>query len=103
MLARGKALSKKLLAYHRIPAPAFAVFPLRRKVVRPKRLRFPLIVKSVSEDASIGIAQASVVDSEEKLAERVGFVHERVGTDAIAEEYIEGREIYVGVLGNTRM
>lgn len=103
MLARGKALSKKLLAYHRIPAPAFAVFPMGRKVVRPKRLRFPLIVKSVSEDASIGIAQASVVDSDEKLAERVGFVHERVGTDAIAEEYIEGREIYVGVLGNSRM
>jgi|LNFM01.1.fsa_nt_gb D-alanine-D-alanine ligase len=103
MLARGKALSKKLLAYHRIPAPAFAVFPMGRKVVRPKRLAFPLIVKSVSEDASIGIAQASVVDTDEKLAERVGFVHERVGTDAIAEEYIEGREIYVGVLGNSRM
>jgi D-alanine-D-alanine ligase len=103
MLARGKALSKKLLAYHRIPVPTFAVFPMGRKVVRPKRLGFPLIVKSVSEDSSIGIAQASVVDSDEKLAERVGFVHERVGTDAIAEEYIEGRELYVGVLGNARL
>lgn len=103
MLARGKALSKKLLAYHRIPVPTFAVFPMGRKVVRPKRLGFPLIVKSVSEDASIGIAQASVVDTDEKLAERVGFVHERVGTDAIAEEYIEGRELYVGVLGNARL
>ncbi|HMM77640.1 MAG TPA: ATP-grasp domain-containing protein [Gammaproteobacteria bacterium] len=103
MLARGKALSKKLLAYHRIPVPTFAVFPMGRKVVRPKRLGFPLIVKSVSEDASVGIAQASVVDSDERLAERVGFVHERVGTDAIAEEYIEGRELYVGVLGNTRL
>lgn len=103
MLARGKALSKKLLAYHRIPVPTFAVFPMGRKVVRPKRLGFPLIVKSVSEDSSIGIAQASVVDTDEKLAERVGFVHERVGTDAIAEQYIEGRELYVGVLGNTRL
>lgn len=103
MLARGKALSKKLLAYHRIPVPTFAVFPMGRKVVRPKRLGFPLIVKSISEDASVGIAQASVVDSDERLAERVGFVHERVGTDAIAEEYIEGRELYVGVLGNTRL
>ncbi|MCC7122637.1 MAG: ATP-grasp domain-containing protein [Gammaproteobacteria bacterium] len=103
MLARGKALSKKLLAYHRIPVPAFAVFPMGRKVMRPKRLGFPLIVKSVSEDASIGIAQASVVDSDDKLAERVGFVHDRVGTDAIAEAYIEGRELYVGVLGNARM
>lgn len=103
MLARGKALSKKLLAYHRIPVPTFAVFPMGRKVVRPKRLGFPLIVKSISEDSSVGIAQASVVDSDEKLAERVGFVHERVGTDAIAEEYIEGRELYVGVLGNARL
>ncbi len=103
MLARGKALSKKLLAFHRIPSPAFAVFPMGRKVKRPAKLGFPLIVKSASEDSSIGIAQASVVDSDEKLAERVAFIHERVGTDALAEQYIEGREIYVGVLGNDRL
>lgn len=103
MLARGKALSKKLLAYHRVPSPAFVVFPMGRKVKRPAKLGFPLIVKSASEDSSIGIAQASVVDSDEKLAERVAFIHERVGTDAIAEQFIEGREIYVGVLGNDRL
>ncbi len=103
MLARGKALSKKLLAYHRIPVPAFAVFPMGRKVRRPKRLAFPLIVKSISEDASRGIAQASLVEADDKLAERVAFVHERIGTDAIAEQYIEGRELYVGVLGNDRL
>lgn len=103
MLARGKDLSKKLLSYHRIPVPAFAVFPLRRKVKRPARLQFPLIVKSLSEDASVGIAQKSLVDSDEKLAERVAFIHERIGTAAIAEQYIEGREIYVGVLGNERL
>jgi D-alanine-D-alanine ligase len=103
MLARGKALSKKLVTYHRIPTPAFAVFPMRRKIRRPTRLKFPLIVKSASEDASIGIAQASVVDSDEKLAERVTFIHERIQTDAIAEQYIEGREIYLGVLGNERL
>jgi D-alanine-D-alanine ligase len=103
MLARGKDLSKKLLSYHRIPVPAFAVFPLRRKVKRPARLQFPLIVKSLSMDASVGIAQKSLVDSDEKLAERVEFVHERLGTAAIAEQYIEGREIYVGVLGNERL
>ncbi len=99
MIARGKDLSKKLLTYHRIPVPAFAVFPRNRKVRRPTRLQLPLIVKSLSEDASVGIAQASVVDSDEKLAERVAFIHERIGTDAIAEQYIEGRELYVGVLG----
>ncbi|MBA4097370.1 MAG: D-alanine--D-alanine ligase [Rhodospirillum sp.] len=103
MLARGKALSKKLVAYHRIPVPAFAVFPMRRKVKRPARLGFPLIVKSVSEDASIGIAQASVVENDEKLEERVLFIHEKVGTDALVEQYIEGRELYVGVLGNDRL
>ncbi len=98
MLARGKALSKKLLSYHRIPTPAFAVFPIGRKIKRPGKLGFPLIVKSLTEDSSVGIAQASVVDSDEKLAERVTFVHERVGTDAIAEQFIDGRELYVGVL-----
>jgi D-alanine-D-alanine ligase len=103
VLAKSKDLSKKLLIYHRIPLPAFAVFPMRRKVRRPPRLGLPLIVKSLNEDASLGIAQASVVDSDEKLAERVIFIHERIGTAAIAEQYIEGRELYVGVLGNERL
>jgi D-alanine-D-alanine ligase len=103
MLARGKGLSKSLVHYHRIPVPAFAVFPMRRKVRRPSRLGLPLIVKSLNEDGSYGISQASVVDTDEKLAERVGFIHERIGTPAIAEQYIEGREIYVGIIGNERL
>jgi D-alanine-D-alanine ligase len=103
MLARGKDLSKTLVHYHRIPVPDFAVFPLNRKVRRPTRLSHPLIVKSVNEDASMGISQASVVDSDEKLIERVNFIHERIGTAAIAEQYIEGREIYVGIVGNERL
>ena len=103
LLARGKDLSKTLAHYRRIPVPAFAVFPMRRKVRRPARLALPLIVKSVSEDGSIGISQASVVHTDEKLAERVAFVHEQIGTAAIAEQYIEGREVYVGVIGNTRL
>src|SRR6202035_711136 len=80
-----------------------AVFPIGRKVRRPARLALPLIVKSLNEDGSYGISQASVVDTDEKLAERVSFIHERVGTPAIAEQYIEGREIYVGVIGNDRL
>ena len=103
IISRGKALSKKLVAYHRIRVPDFAVFPIGHKVRRPARLKFPLIVKSLIEHASVGIARASVVDSDEKLAERVGFVHQRIGTDAIAEEFIEGRELYVSVLGNDRL
>ena len=100
LLARDKSLSKKLLAYHRIEVPEFEVFRIGRPVRRPKRLTFPLIVKSLTQEASIGISQASVVDSDEKLKERVAFVHESIGTAAIAEQYIEGREIYVGILGN---
>src|SRR5712671_656062 len=103
MLARGKDLSKTLVHYHRIPVPAFAVFPKHRKVRRPTRLGLPLIVKSLSEDSSYGISQASVVDTDEKLEERVVFIHERIGTPAIAEQYVEGRELYVGVLGNDRL
>lgn len=103
IISRGKALSKKLVAYHRIRVPDFAVFPMGHKVRRPARLKFPLIVKSLIEHASVGIARASVVDSDEKLAERVAFIHERVGTDAIAEQFIEGRELYVSVLGNDRL
>jgi D-alanine-D-alanine ligase len=65
MLARDKGLSKKLLAYHRIPVPEFAVFPLGGgKVRRPKRLQFPLIVKSLTREASTGISQASVVEDD---------------------------------------
>jgi D-alanine-D-alanine ligase len=103
VLARGKDLSKTLVHYHRIAVPEFAVFPMRRRVKRPARLALPLIVKSLIEDASCGISQASVVDTDEKLAERVAFIHERIGTAAIAEQYIEGRELYVGVLGNERL
>jgi D-alanine-D-alanine ligase len=103
ILARGKDLSKTLVQYRRIAVPAFAVFPMRRKVKRPGRLALPLIVKSLNEDGSRGISQASIVDTDEKLAERVAFIHERVGTAAIAEQYIEGRELYVGVLGNNRL
>jgi D-alanine-D-alanine ligase len=102
VLARGKDLAKKLVHYHRVPMPAFVVFPKSHKIKRPPRLALPLIVKSLIEDASMGIAQASVVDTDEALVERVTFIHERIGTAAIAEQYIEGREIYVGMLGNER-
>ena len=100
LLARDKSLSKKLLAYHRIAVPEFEVFRIGRPVRRPKRLEFPLIVKSLTQEASIGISQASVVDSDDKLKERVTFIHESIGTAAIAERYIDGRELYVGIIGN---
>ncbi len=109
LLARDKAISKKLLVHESIPAPGFAVFrrgeraTLGRLSRLTAKLRYPLMVKSLIFDGSVGISQASVVVSEEKLRERVRFVHENIGTDAIAEEFIEGRELYVGVLGNERL
>ncbi|UQR66939.1 ATP-grasp domain-containing protein [Bradyrhizobium sp. C-145] len=103
MLARGKDLSKTLVHHRRIAVPAFAVFPMRRKVKRPAHLALPLIVKSLNLDGSFGISQASIVDTDEKLAERVAFIHDRSETAAIAEQFIEGRELYVGVLGNNRL
>ncbi len=103
MLSRDKALCKQVLTYHRIRVPRFGVFPMGRVARRPKRLEFPLFVKSTVSDASAGIAQASIVHDDEKLKQRVEFVHEQLKTDAIAEQYIEGRELYMGVLGNQRL
>ncbi|MEK6323767.1 MAG: ATP-grasp domain-containing protein [Acidobacteriota bacterium] len=102
-LTHDKALANKILTYHRIHVPRFAVFPVNRNVRRPNRLKFPLFVKSVSDEGSVGIAQASIVRDDDKLKERVNFIHRQNETPAIAEEYIEGREIYVGVIGNQRL
>ena len=103
ILARDKALSKKLLQYHRIPVPEFAVAYRRRKFKLPKRMAYPLIVKSLTQEASIGISQASVVEDERRLLERVQFIHDSIGTEAIVEQYIEGRELYCGIVGNDRL
>jgi D-alanine-D-alanine ligase len=103
MMSRDKALAKKILNYDGIPVPAFAIFPVGHMVQRHARLEFPLIVKSLTQDASYGISQASVVTDDARLRERVAYIHERLGTDAIVEQYIKGRELYVGVIGNDRL
>ncbi len=103
MLARDKALTKKVLSFHRIPYPEFIEVPQGRTVKRPKWLSFPLIVKSVNEEASLGISQASIVEDDDKMSERVAFVHESVGSGALIERYIEGREFYVGIIGNGQL
>jgi len=102
-LSRDKGLAKKLMAYHRIPVPDFLVVPLGNKVKLPKRLHFPLIVKSLTYESSTGISQASVVENEEQLNKRVQFIHDTIMTPAIVEEFIDGRELYVGVMGNDRL
>jgi D-alanine-D-alanine ligase len=103
MLSRDKALAKKVLTYHGIRLPGFVVFRRGDAVDAPEELRFPLIVKALVLDGSVGISQASVVSTDQKLEERVRFLHESIGDDVICEEFIEGRELYVGVLGNDRL
>ena len=104
LVANDKALCKKVLSYHRIRAPRFLTVSRGKQISSvPRRLEFPLFVKSRSEHSSTGIAQASVVRDLEQLQERVEFIHRNVGTAALCEEYIEGRELTIGVLGNKRL
>jgi D-alanine-D-alanine ligase len=103
MLSRDKVLSKQILAYHRIATPQFAVFRRGGALRIPSKLRYPLFVKSATEDASLGISQASIVEDAARLRERIQFIHEHTQSDALVEEFIEGRELYVGVLGNDRV
>lgn len=100
MLARDKVLSKQVFSFHRIPFPEFMVIPQGRTVKRPNWLSFPLIVKSATKEASPTNSQASIVQDDQKLKERVAFIHQSVKAAALIERYIEGRELYVGVFGN---
>ena len=96
LVARNKSLTKKILAHHEIRVPAFAEFRPGEKPVRPSELRFPLIVKPLLEDASVGIAQASVVNNEEKLIERVEFIHAQTQSDAGPEANRRRSRLRVG-------
>jgi D-alanine-D-alanine ligase len=101
-LARDKALAKHILAAHGIDTPRFQAFPRGQETALRADLAFPLIVKSRTEEASLGIARDSVVKNAESLARRVAFVHESIGTDAIVEEFVDGRELYAGLVGGAR-
>ena len=102
MLCRDKAVCKRVLGYHRIRQPLFHEVPIGRPRP-PGRLAFPMIVKPLFEDGSDGIALASVVRTTAELEERVALVHGKMKQPAICEEFVEGREIYVAVLGNERL
>jgi D-alanine-D-alanine ligase len=102
-LCKNKGMAKELLAYHNIRVPNFALFSPGSTIKRPKRLKFPLFIKPLREEASYGISLASFVDSDEAFEERVRFIHERMSQEALAEEYIDGRELYVSILGNDRL
>ncbi len=100
-LAQDKGLAKKLFQFHDLRSPRFCVLDAGH-VEWSDDLSFPLIVKPASEDASIGIDKSSVVHDVKDLLERISYVHETVHGPALVEEFIEGREIYVGVLGNEK-
>ena len=102
-LCKHKAISKKILGYHRIHTPEFVTIARGKRIARPQRLKFPIIVKPLKEEASLGISQASFVETDEQFKERVQFIHDSYNNDVIAEEYIEGRELYVSVVGNHRL
>jgi len=102
-LCKHKGISKKILSYHRIHVPNFVMIARGKRIARPRQLKFPILVKPLKEEASLGISQASFVENDEQFKERVQFIHQSYDNDVIAEEYIEGRELYVSILGNHRL
>jgi D-alanine-D-alanine ligase len=98
-LAQDKALAKKMFAFHGIRTPYFAT-SYRGSIEHAHDISFPLIVKPLSEDGSIGINANAVVDSVKELMERVQYIQDEFDSPAIIEEYIEGREIYAAILGS---
>ncbi|MDD4182763.1 MAG: ATP-grasp domain-containing protein [Candidatus Omnitrophica bacterium] len=100
LVCNDKALSKKILSFHKIRVPNFHTFHKNRKLKSIKRPKLPAIVKPLCEEASVGISQASVVDNEAACLERIKFIHEKMNMDAIVEEYVPGREFYVSVIGH---
>jgi D-alanine-D-alanine ligase len=99
-LQQDKGLTKKLLAFDGIAYPDFAVFSKDADLETGGRLRLPLFVKPLRTDASIGINGKALVHSPQEMMKRVAAIHQTVNDSALVEEYIEGREFYVGVLGN---
>jgi D-alanine-D-alanine ligase len=102
-LCKNKGMAKEILAYHRIKFPAFAIYPPGDTIRRPKRLNFPLFIKPLTDEASYGISQDSFVEDDKAFQDRIRFIHERMNQAALAEQYIEGRELYVTIIGNRRL
>jgi D-alanine-D-alanine ligase len=102
LLTTDKALCKKILQFHGIRYPRFCVVEQGR-VEWADDLEFPLIVKPLNEDASIGIDKGSVVHNVKDLLERISALQHQFDSGTLVEEYVEGREIYVGVIGNDRV
>lgn len=105
LLASDKSISKQLLTYHRIRVPKFYTLPHNKKInlTQIAKYPYPMIVKSAIEQGSIGISQASLVTTPEELQQRAEQLFSMLDGDAIVEQFIEGRELYVTVMGNKRL
>lgn len=102
-LCNDKGLCRKILRFHRVRGPRFHTFYRGHKIWLPKTIKLPCVVKPLAEEASRGISNASIVDDEKSFIERVKMIHDSMKMDAIAEEYVEGRELYVGIIGDQRL
>lgn len=102
-MCNNKALSKKIFTYHRIKVSRFETYYRGKPIALPPKFKLPAVIKPLCEEASRGISQASIVDNPEAFTERIKFIHDSMNLDAIAEEYIDGREMYVSVLGHKQV
>jgi D-alanine-D-alanine ligase len=102
-VCNNKALSKKIFTFHKIKVSRFQTYYRGKRVTVPAKFKLPAVIKPLREEASRGISQASIVDNPESFIERARFIHENMELDVIAEEYIEGREMYVGVIGHKQI
>jgi len=103
LLCKDKALAKKVLSFHHVRLPRFVVSHRAHPLRTLRRFIYPAFVKPVCEDASDGICRASFTKDEKETIERARFIHQKFNCDALIEEYIEGRELYLSVLGNHRL
>lgn len=102
-LCKDKGLTKVILGYHQIRTPKFIVAKKSKPVQSLKKFQFPAFIKPLQLESSEGISQVSYAENEKEALARVKFIHERLGVDAIIEEFIDGREVYVSILGNEKL
>src|SRR5262249_37561999 len=103
LICQDKALAKKILKHHRVPVPPFLVSRRTQPLRKVSKSVLPVLVKPLAEEGSVGISRDSFAESEEQALARAAFLHERLKCDVLLDQYVEGREIYVGILGNERL
>jgi D-alanine-D-alanine ligase len=102
-ICKDKGLAKKILSFHRVRVPHFVLSRKASPIRSLGDLKFPVFIKPLNLEASEGISQLSFAESMKDALDRVRYLHDRFETDVIVEEYIDGRELYVGVIGNERL